>query len=393
MDRRFLEQFSKVVDSIYEAALSPDLWPIAVEGVARLHQSPKANFLTPSVAPVKGGFVFPYGLSESILQIWDAEYRSDDVWFQASARKGLIKNRQVMLTHDMMTREEFENSRHYREFLKEIDISDICTAVIFDGTSSPTLLTVFSVFRGHRDSPFPETNRTLHSLLTSHVSRALGVMFRLRFADLQIASNIAALNRLAIGVLLFVHRGNVVFVNKLACSILERSSNGLALQSGNPLTDSLGWLRATNVADDEVLKREIAAAVSTRYVRVTHFAQGVSMHRSFGKNPLLLQLSALSPNNEFSHHERLAFAIGFLSDPDSPLRLDPTLLVRAYGLTGAECALAQELLSGAAMKQIAIRLGLSPNTIKTQLEGIFAKTGTHRQAQLVKLLTAFAAPA
>lgn len=393
MDRLLLEQFSKVVDSIYEAALCPDLWPIAVKGVARLHQSPKANFLTPAVAPDKGGFVFPYGLSESVLQVWDAKYRSDDVWFQASARRGLIRSGQVALTHDMMTREEFENSRHYREFLMEIDISDICVSVVFDGTSPSTLLTVLAVYRGHRVPAFAETNRRMHSLLTSHVSRALGVMFRLRFADLQIASNIAALNRLAIGVLLFGERGNVVFANNLACSLLQERSNGLALQSGNPLTDGLGWLRATDVADNEVLKREIAAAVSTRHVRVTHFANGVSMHRPFEKNPLVLQLSALSPNNEFSHHESLALAIGFLSDPDCPLRLDPALLVRAYGLTPAECTLAQELLSGDAMKQIATRLGLSPNTIKTQLDGIFAKTGTHRQAQLVKLLTAFAVPA
>ena len=67
-------------------------------------------------------------------------------------------------------------------------------------------------------------------------------------------------------------------------------------------------------------------------------------------------------------------------------RLDRALLANIFGLTAAEAGLAQELLSGDPLARVAGRLGVSENTIKTQLQSIYEKTGTHRQAQLVKLL-------
>ena len=40
--------------------------------------------------------------------------------------------------------------------------------------------------------------------------------------------------------------------------------------------------------------------------------------------------------------------------------------------------------------EIAARLGVSVNTCKTQLQAAYAKTGTHRQADLLKLLLSLA---
>ena len=39
---------------------------------------------------------------------------------------------------------------------------------------------------------------------------------------------------------------------------------------------------------------------------------------------------------------------------------------------------------------IARQLDLSPNTIKTHLRRVFAKTGTHQQAELTRLLASLA---
>ncbi|HXU66897.1 MAG TPA: helix-turn-helix transcriptional regulator [Casimicrobiaceae bacterium] len=223
------------------------------------------------------------------------------------------------------------------------------------------------------------------------MSRALGVMFRLRLADLRIASNIAALNRLPISVLLLDDAGDVTFANDRALETLRRM-DGLELHSSELQRGALGRLKASNPADDGRLQREIAAAVSIHTVDVRHFTEGVVLHRPNGRAPLLLQLSALSLDNEYSRRERHAAAIGFLVDPASQLHLDPQLLKDAFGLTRAECALAQEMLTGDSLKRIASTLSLSTNTIKSQLDAIFAKTGVHRQAHLVKLLVAFAKP-
>ena len=62
------------------------------------------------------------------------------------------------------------------------------------------------------------------------------------------------------------------------------------------------------------------------------------------------------------------------------------LLRERYGLTPREVEVALLVLHGQGVKPIADQLELSANTVRTHLHNIFAKTRTHRQAELVGLL-------
>jgi DNA-binding CsgD family transcriptional regulator len=64
----------------------------------------------------------------------------------------------------------------------------------------------------------------------------------------------------------------------------------------------------------------------------------------------------------------------------------PALLARAFGLTPAEARLASIIAEGLNPKRAAEELGISKATARNQLKAIFAKTGTHRQSELVALL-------
>ena len=70
-----------------------------------------------------------------------------------------------------------------------------------------------------------------------------------------------------------------------------------------------------------------------------------------------------------------------------PSTLEP-VLTRLYGLTPAECRVAVSLLELESIGQVAASLARSEETIRSQVKAIFTKTGTHSQAQLVKLLYA-----
>jgi DNA-binding CsgD family transcriptional regulator len=59
----------------------------------------------------------------------------------------------------------------------------------------------------------------------------------------------------------------------------------------------------------------------------------------------------------------------------------------AYGLTQAEARVAVAASSGSTVFESATQLGLSPNTVKTHLRKVFAKTGISRQTELVRLMT------
>jgi DNA-binding CsgD family transcriptional regulator len=79
-------------------------------------------------------------------------------------------------------------------------------------------------------------------------------------------------------------------------------------------------------------------------------------------------------------------AILVFSDMEKKTKVQPTLLARAFGLSPAEARLASLFATGISPERAADELGLSQSTVRNQLKAIFAKTKTHRQAELVALL-------
>lgn len=62
-------------------------------------------------------------------------------------------------------------------------------------------------------------------------------------------------------------------------------------------------------------------------------------------------------------------------------------LRRSFGLTAAETRLAARLKEGLSLKEAAVTLGVSVNTVRNQLRAVFDKVGLTRQSDLVKALT------
>jgi DNA-binding CsgD family transcriptional regulator len=71
---------------------------------------------------------------------------------------------------------------------------------------------------------------------------------------------------------------------------------------------------------------------------------------------------------------------------DLTLGVAADILHRSFGLTTAELRLAEAMLEGGALSSIARKLGVTHSTARTQLRNVFAKTSTHRQAELLKLI-------
>lgn len=62
------------------------------------------------------------------------------------------------------------------------------------------------------------------------------------------------------------------------------------------------------------------------------------------------------------------------------------MLRETYGLTAAEERLALLILQGLRLGEAEIVLGIRHSTARTHMKRIYAKTGTHRQVELVRLL-------
>jgi DNA-binding CsgD family transcriptional regulator len=61
-------------------------------------------------------------------------------------------------------------------------------------------------------------------------------------------------------------------------------------------------------------------------------------------------------------------------------------LVALFGLTPAEARVACEVARGCDPKYVADALCVMPSTVRTHLHHVFAKTGTRRQADLMRLI-------
>ena len=58
------------------------------------------------------------------------------------------------------------------------------------------------------------------------------------------------------------------------------------------------------------------------------------------------------------------------------------ILCSAFGLTQAEAWIALGIMQGESLTTIAAARGIAVATARTQLKSVFAKTATHRQAEL-----------
>ena len=70
----------------------------------------------------------------------------------------------------------------------------------------------------------------------------------------------------------------------------------------------------------------------------------------------------------------------------------PALIDRTFELTPAELRVLQSIVDVGGVPETAVALGIAETTVKTHLHRVFAKTGTSRQADLVKLAAGFSNP-
>jgi DNA-binding CsgD family transcriptional regulator len=105
------------------------------------------------------------------------------------------------------------------------------------------------------------------------------------------------------------------------------------------------------------------------------------------KSPLLLKPVPVPPA---ARTPFLGARIILTLTPIEPKRgLSTGLLKSAFNLTPAEARLASKLGQGLSLEEAAEQLHITSVTARNQLRAVFAKTETHRQGELVALLSRF----
>lgn len=378
-----LSDFGKLVDRIYQGALDPAIWPEVVRYIADWMGAKNALLFTPLHPRESQGLLFSHGFEEQVMELWRSKYQPLDVWVNSGLEKGVFVEGNCVRDIELVPDDELRKSTWYREFLSVYDITKLITGIVFDGRLSRTVPTVCSIFRGERQPGFGPVDVAKYRLIVPHLSRALGVMYRLREPELRFTASLAALDRLSSGVLLLAQSGKVVFANRAARRLLEcNDSIRVHSQSDRLVVD-----------DHEVqshLDRAIQQVVQGDLLDVAHFSIGLSVHRASGLPPYSLQFSSLPEKSEFDVGPTAPRAIVFVTDPAEAMQIEPAKLMELYGLTRAEARLAITLAAGDELQTVAGTLCIAVSTAKTQLQAIYAKTNADNRAKLTKLLLTLA---
>jgi DNA-binding CsgD family transcriptional regulator len=174
------------------------------------------------------------------------------------------------------------------------------------------------------------------------------------------------LDQLAFGVVFLSGSGTVAFTNRTARAIIERG-DGLILAGGA--------LRAT----DASVRRALRSLIEQ--VTVARRGGALAIPRSSNDRPLAALATPLSAGGSSG-----ATAALFLTDPDLGAGSCEEVMTSLYGLTPAEARLTAELMQGKSLDEAAAALAISIHTARSHLKRVFAKTGTRRQSELVRLL-------
>src|SRR5690606_33744115 len=114
----------------------------------------------------------------------------------------------------------------------------------------------------------------------------------------------------------------------------------------------------------------------------------LTVPRADGTRPyqvLLAPVSAQSREQVFGFRRHVAAAM-VVSDPDSVSEPAATALARLFELTPALARLAAALAAGRTLAEYAESASITQGTARWHLKELFARTGTSRQADLVRLL-------
>lgn len=174
------------------------------------------------------------------------------------------------------------------------------------------------------------------------------------------------LDHLVLGVVLLDSRGRVTYANRSAAELLGVEP-GLSEPNENVSRDPRS----------EALYRTIRSSSGGEEDSHSHPVDGRRLH--------LLATSLDWPRPEGPTAQRFARAL-FIGDPKVASGDPIGNLGRAYGLTPGETRLAWLLVGDYSLAGAAEQLGITEGTARTVLKRVLAKTGTKRQASLVRLL-------
>jgi DNA-binding CsgD family transcriptional regulator len=363
-----VQRFSEIVGHIYECALTPHLWPAALEEVCEGVGGPAGWIATHEPRLVRSVYEVEAGVDPHWQKRLGEEYVAISPFIGITHH---VRPGEVWSVADAIDYDEFLEGRFYREWSEPQGFGDTIMGVL---TKDPHKFSWLGVCVSGRASD-DQKARVAH--FVPHVERALRISQLLEFRAAQAADLMAAVESLPTGLVVVNADLRVRGINPAAERLMRETG---ALSLGN------GRLRAPGAESGARLSQALAACLGARLDRA---GASVLFPTRDGGAGLLVQIVPLPRMTTARRGD--AVAAVFLSAPAEPGVAPIEAFVQRYGLTPSETRVLLAILRGETPRGIAAANGLALPTIRTHLSRLFDKTATSGQTDLVRLVTSLTA--
>jgi DNA-binding CsgD family transcriptional regulator len=370
------KQLSALIADIYDAALSPSLWQDALRGSAAFVGGMGASVYFKDAGNSTGYPVHVFGIEPHYQHLYFDRYARLDPtligFFFAEIEA-------PMAVADVMSYDEFLETRFYREWVQPQGMADSVNAVL---DRSATSAACFVVFRHERDGIVDDDARRRMRLIVPHVRRAALVGGVIDAGKVEAETFSAILDGLSSGMFLVDADAGMVHANVAGHAMLE---------AGGPFRVVDGRLVAADPRTDATLRTMFAtAAEGDAAVGVKGIA--VQLMARTGERYVAHVLPLTSGERRRAGMDYAAVAAVFVRKAALDVPSVPQVIAKSYRLTPTELRVLLALVEVGGVSEVVATLGIARTTVKMHLRRLFEKTGTGRQADLVKLVAGFASP-
>ena len=359
-----------LIRRIYDAVDNVDALPDALSGLCERigGENGILGILMKAPGPLPSAVLFR--LDPALLPALNARHLNN-VWRarMVTGPVGIPVASNSFVKFDQLRRTDF-----YGEILEPYDIGH---AALFAVDDMPKFHVAMSIHRSTRRGPFTSTELEASQELLPHLRRAMQLRFLLERNHEQEKLALEALDQLAAGVLILDSQARVLFANMAAQEIA-------AARDVLVLTDRT--VRCRQREQSDVLRRLVGSAIAggpggSLLLSAPSRRLPVSALVTPLVGTLAVSLAAQGPKGA---------AAVFLSDPERHAVTLTEHLQALYKLSPTEARVAWLIARSESISGAAKSLGLGPETVRTHLKHIYAKTGVNRQSALAYLMGAAA---
>ncbi|WGF87926.1 helix-turn-helix transcriptional regulator [Marinivivus vitaminiproducens] len=368
------DPFDHAVTKLYDAAADPALWSSALQSAARLHGG-DAMMLQVCRDPAQPpDFALQHGIDPAVERLYVDHYVRLDPPRQLVPR---LPDGHVLACHDHFDNDFVRRNEYYSDFLIPSGGRYLLGLRMIDSVGRSVLI---GIHHNARQGAFETAHRTTLTRLAPHLRWAVEMQRRLAPLHRGRALAEQAFDALASPTIVVEGSWRVLLMNR-AADALCREGDGLTLRGGRLVID--------DPAAQTRLRRALHAAFACARGKGTGGATALAVTRPSGRAAYAL---IVMPLGERSPAAPTGPALIIqIVDPERRASVDQAALRQLFGLTPAEADLARALLQGRRLAELAGERRVSLATVRTQLQAVFAKTETRRQADLVRLLGALVA--